>query len=90
MYKLGLAILHEYLINKISTSSAIEITDGIVLRTELRKFASDGLHELLQLRQGVFDQDPELSFGQGFVGLVPQELESSKHQVSRLEESSPT
>ncbi len=86
MYKLELAILHEYLINKISTSSTIENRLG----TELRKFASDGLHELLQLRQGVFDQDPELSFGQGFVGLVPQELESSKHQVSRLEESSPT
>jgi hypothetical protein len=31
-----------------------------------------------------------LSFGQGFVGLVPQEVESSKHQVSRLEESSPS
>ena len=95
MYKQSLAFLHGDLINEIRKSPetdkvlSSESLQQNILRTELRKFASDGLHELLQLGQGVPDENPELSFRQGFVRLVPQKVESSTHQVSRLEKSSP-
>jgi hypothetical protein len=52
----------------------------------LRKLAAESLHELLQLGQGVLDQEPELAFRQPLVGLVAEQVEGAEHQLARLEQ----
>ena len=52
----------------------------------LRQLAAESLHELLELRQGVLDEKPELTFRKLLVGLVSQKLESSADEAPGLKQ----